>query len=104
MLSMGGLWLRLIGLLTVTSGGAQCFSLAGFVLFQALVGYLLAKGQSLAGCIQEESFWGGLSPDSTCKNRVSCSPKVLDTSQHVGSLVSALILSWAPDVLKGGEL
>ena len=45
---------------TVTPVGVHCFDLIGYMLFQALVGHLLAKGSRLAGPSQKESFGGGL--------------------------------------------
>ena len=49
-----------MGVWVITPEGAQSFDLLGYILFQALAGCLLAKGQSLAGPSQEESFGGTL--------------------------------------------
>ena len=88
--------------LVYTPVGVQCFDLLGHALFQALVAYLLGKGQSLAGPLQEKSFWGSLSLASPRKIRDSCSPKDSNASWYLGHLVQALVLSLAPIVFKGG--
>ena len=71
--------------------GIQCFDLLDQILFQALVGPL-----------QEESFGDGLLQAFPHKNRDSCFPKADNASQHLGSLVYALVSSLAPVVFKGG--
>ena len=65
---------------TITPAGDYCFNLLIYILLEALLSYLLAKDQSLAGPLQAESFKGGLLSVSSCKNRGSCSPKAADTS------------------------
>ena len=69
-----------MGFWTVTPEGDQCFDLLAYMFFQALVGYYIAKCQSLAGCSQEESFGASLSTASLCKNKDSCYPKASDAS------------------------